>query len=159
MPVGANKKAIVYRFDREALPGFLDSVQPLTAEKVSLLSPEGALQEVSLSTIKTIAFVKDWAEPKPWHRPSFSVRPRQTGLWVRLEFRDGESVEATMANQLPAWEGNFFVVTPPDPAAGIQKVLVPKAALVSFEVLGVVGSPLKKRPPKTAPAGQLRMFD
>jgi hypothetical protein len=36
---------------------------------------------------------------------------------------------------------------------------VPRAALQSVEVLGVVGSPLKKRKAKPAPAGQIGLFD
>ncbi len=36
-----------------------------------------------------------------------------------------------------------FTVIPPDPYGNQQRVFVPRAALQSVEVLGVVGSPLK----------------
>jgi hypothetical protein len=155
---GATKKAVVYRFDREALSGFLDAATPIEGQVVSLLSPEGNLQVLPLETVKVIAFVRDWPEPKPWLRPNYTVRPRQQGLWVRLRFRDGECVEATMQNNLAALDPAAIVVTPPESSPGLQKVMVPKSALEGFEVLGVIGSPLKKGK-KAAPAAQLRMFE
>jgi hypothetical protein len=160
MPSGAAKKAIVYRFDREALSGFLDSAAPISGQFVELLSPEGNLQQLPLETIKLLSFVRDWTDPKPWLRPSYTVRPRQQGLWVRLLFRDGDTVEATMPNNLLLFDPVAFVVVPPELAPGVHKVVVPRAALESFEVLGVIGSPLKKPAAKSkTPSGQLKMFE
>jgi hypothetical protein len=156
---GANKKATVYRFDREALSGFLDQAEAGAGDRLTLLTREGGIVEIPLDTVKTIAFVKEWPEPWPWQRKQFTVRPRQQGLWVRMVFLDGEEVEATMANQLTSWGANVFIVTPPDPSGGVQKVLVPRAALRNFEVLGVVGSPLKKKAVKVAAPGQMKMFE
>lgn len=156
---GAAKKATVYRFDREALSGFLDAGAPIRDGFAELLSPEGVLQKVPLGTVKYLAFVKDWGDAKPWQRAAYSVRPRQQGLWVRLMFRDGESVEATMQNNLALFDPVAFVVSPPEPGPGLQKVLVPRDALESFEVLGVIGSPLKKVKEKGISERQLRMFD
>jgi hypothetical protein len=156
---GAAKKATVYRFDREALGGFLDAGAPIRDGSVELLSPEGVLQRLPLETVKFLAFVKDWGDPRPWQRSAYSVRPRQQGLWVRLLFRDGESVEATMQNNLALFDPIAFVVSPPEPGPGLQKVLVPRAALESFEVLGVIGSPLKRVKAKGASERQLRMFE
>lgn len=159
MASGAAKKATVYRFDREALYGFLDAGAPIREGFVEILSPEGVLQRAQLETVKFLAFVKDWGDARPWHRAAYSVRPRQQGLWVRLLFRDGESVEATMQNNLALFDPVAFVVSPPEPGPGLQKVLVPRTALESFEVLGVIGSPLKRVKEKGTSEKQLRMFD
>lgn len=159
MASGAAKKATIYRFDREAIGGFLDAGAPIRDAFVELLSPEGVLQKFPLETVKFLAFVKDWADPRPWQRAVYSVRPRQQGLWVRLLFRDGESVEATMQNNLSLFDPIAFVVSPPEPGPGLQKVLVPRSSLESFEVLGVIGSPLKRSKAKPASERQLRMFE
>ena len=49
-------------------------------------------------------------------------------------------------------------MVPPDPGFQNQRVFVPKAALSEVQVLGVVGSPLRKRK-KPVPAEQIEMFD
>lgn len=149
---------MVYRFDREALGGFLDAGAPIGAGFVEFMSPEGNIQKIPLETVKFLVFVRDWNDSRPWTRSQYTVRPRQQGLWVRLMFRDGESVEATMQNNLAIFDPIAFVVSPPEPGPGLQKVLVPRAALESFEVLGVIGSPLKK-PKKPVSEAQLKMFD
>jgi hypothetical protein len=50
-------------------------------------------------------------------------------------------------------------VIPPDSFGNQQRVWAPRASLVSVEVLGVVGSPLKKRKAKPAPKEQIGLFD
>lgn len=150
---------MVYRFEREALAGFLDAGNPIEDDWVNLLTPEGTLQKVALETVKTICFVRDWGEGKPWQRGHYTVRPRQQGLWVRLLFRDGESVEATMANSLQLLDPVVLLVAPPDAGNAAQKVLVPRAALEGFEVLGVIGSPLKRPAKAKVAPNQLKMFD
>lgn len=62
-----------------------------------------------------------------------------------------------MPNNLGALDPVVVIATPPEPAAGLQKVLIPRAALEAFEILGVVGSPLKKT--KITLKNQLSMFD
>jgi hypothetical protein len=81
------------------------------------------------------------------------------GLWVSLRFRDGEVMEGILPNNLLQVEHHGFAVVPPDPSGNRQRVFVPRAALQSVEVLGVVGSPLRKRKAKPAPAGQIGLFD
>jgi hypothetical protein len=50
-------------------------------------------------------------------------------------------------------------VIPPDPYSSQQRVFIPRAAVESVEVLGVVGSPLKKRKAKAVPKEQIGLFD
>ncbi len=148
---------MVYRFERETLAGFVDSGNPFEGGFVQFLNREGVVQNLPLDQIKHICFVREWLDQPPWTRNHYAVRPRQQGLWVRFRFKDGDSVEATMPNSLSALDPISIVATPPEPAVGVQKVLIPRAALESFEVLGVVGSPLKKQ--KIAAKNQLSMFD
>ena len=57
-------------------------------------------------------------------------------------------MEGILPNNLLQIESHGFMVVPPDPYGNRQRVFVPRAALLGVEVLGVVGSPLKKRKAK-----------
>jgi hypothetical protein len=82
------------------------------------------------------------------------------GLWVRMRFRDGDTIDGLLANNLLQLETQGFTIIPPDPAFQNQRVFVPKAALTDVQVLGVVGSPLRKsRRKKPVPDEQIEMFD
>lgn len=148
---------MIYRFDREALAGFVDSALETVSGELQLLNPAGVLQKIPLDQVKVICFVRDWGDIQPWQRNQYAVRPRQQGLWVRLEFQDGEQVEATMANNLSLLDPYFLAISPPEMGAGVQRLFVPRQSLKGFEILGVVGSPLKKA--RTKPQNQLTMFD
>jgi hypothetical protein len=149
---------MVYRFEREPLAGYLDSAPDFSAPELSLLNPDGAIQVLSGPSIKTVCFVRDWFSGKPWMRGQYTVRPRQTGLWVRLQFKDGDLLEATVPNSLSALDPFAFTIGVPDSMPGVQRVIVPRSALKEFEVLGVIGSPLKQKP-KPADKAQLKMFE
>ena len=60
---------------------------------------------------------------------------------MRLLFRDGDSLEGMLANNLMLVEPAGFSVVPPDPTFQNQRVFVPRRALESVQVLGVIGSP------------------
>jgi hypothetical protein len=64
-----------------------------------------------------------------------------------------------MPNNLLQLETYGITVIPPDPYSNQQRVFIPRAAVESVEVLGVVGSPLKKRKPKAVPQEQIGLFD
>lgn len=161
MALGSNKKAMVFRFDREPLAGFVSAGALFTAQELQFLSPDGVLQTVPVGQIKAISQTRDWSETRAWTKTAYTVRPRQQGLWVRMRFQDGEVLEATMPNNLLGLEADCFSILPPDPPPGMQRLYIPRVALTEFEVLGVVGSPLKKPigKKKTGPEEQLRMFE
>ena len=78
---------------------------------------------------------------------------------MRLLFRDGDSMEGMLPNNMMLVEPAGFSIIPPDPTFQNQRIFVPRAALREVQVLGVVGSPLKRRPAKkSAGEGQLEMF-
>jgi len=78
---------------------------------------------------------------------------------MRFTFRDGEVMEGVMPNNLLPVEHHGFTVIPPDPYSNHQRVFLPRAALRSAEVLGVVGSPLKRRRAKEAAKEQIGLFE
>jgi hypothetical protein len=154
------KKVLIRRFDREPLTGFVNAQTYLQPGGVELLAPNGALSVVPYADIKAVCFVRDFesAEPAP-ERKVFNTRPKTDGLWVRMELRDGEVLDGILSNNLLQLTLEGFMVTPPDAYANNQKLFIPRAALAQFHVLGVVGSPLTRRKPKTAPIEQIGLFD
>jgi len=52
-----------------------------------------------------------------------------------------------------------FAKRPHDAYSNNQKLIIPRAALSLFNVLGVVGSPLTRRKPKPTPEGQIGLFE
>jgi hypothetical protein len=75
----------------------------------------------------------------------FMTRPKMDGLWVRMTFRDGEVMDGILPNNLVQWERQGYSFTPPEPYSNNQKLFVPREALASMSVLGVVGSPLTRK--------------
>ena len=142
---------IVRRFERENLTGFVNAFSYLQPTAIELLKPDGALVLLPYEEVKSVCFVKDFeAESEP--RKIFMTRPKLEGLWVRMLFRDGEVLDGILPNNLLAWEIAGYTVTPPEPDANNQRVFVPRSALKSIQVLGVVGSPLTAKRKKAAVA-------
>ena len=159
MPASTTKKAVVRRFDRPALAGYVNPVSYLQPAGLELLSAEGNVATIPLNEIKTVSFVRDLDEIVEPERRTFTTRPKMAGLWVSLHFRDGDVMEGVMPNNLLQFEPYGFTVIPPDPNGANQRVFVPRESLYSVEVLGVVGSPLRRRKAKPAAKEQIGLFD
>jgi hypothetical protein len=149
------KKAIIRRYDREPLAGYLNPVSFLQLAGVELLSAEGNVATIPYSDIKSIAFVRDFEHAGGPERSTFQTRPKMDGLWVRLHFRDGDVLEGVMPNNLLQIEQYGVSVTPPDSFSNQQRVFVPRGSLRSVEVLGVVGSPLRRKKAVAKDQGEL----
>jgi hypothetical protein len=152
------KKAVIRRFEKETLVGYINPVTFLQPKGVELLSPEGNCGNVPYEEIRTISFVREFDAAPEAERLVFQTRPKMEGLWIRLRLRDGEIMEGVMPNNLLQVEPYGITLIPPDPYSNRQRVFVPRAALDSVAVLGVVGSPLKKKP-KPVPKEQIGLFD
>jgi hypothetical protein len=161
VPPTTNKKVFVTRFDRESLPGFVQAPGGFGEHSLELLTPGGSLLQIPYSEVKAVCFVRDFENGETWqqHR-SFATRPKSAGLWVRFVFRDNDSVEGLLANNLMQVETPGFQMVPPDPTAQNQRIFLPRTALREVQVLGVIGSPLRRK--KSAPdkdkVNQLEMF-
>jgi hypothetical protein len=160
MALASNKKVLVSRFDRETLQGFVQTPGGLEGDAVELLRPEGSLVRVPFSETKLVCFVRDFDTGETWqdHR-AFATRPKTSGLWVRFRFRDGDWLEGILPNNLLQIEASGFGAVPADPSYQNQRIFVPRMALSGVEVLGVIGSSLRRRPATKKPDdGQLKMF-
>ena len=147
------------RFDREVLQGFINPGSFLQSTGVELLSRDGAVSVVPYRQIKAVCFVKDWDGPTVLdERREFLGRPKNAGLWIQVRFRDGDTLEGTVANDLLLMDPAGVTFVPPEANGNSQKVFSPREALVSVAVLGVVGSPLRRRKPAAA-VEQINLFN
>ena len=158
MAGSTTKKAVIQRFDKEALSGYVNPQSFLQLTGIELLSAQGNIATVPYDEIKTLSFVRDF-ENLPDNRRVFNTRPKMEGLWMNFQFRDGDVLEGVMPNNLLPVEPHGFTIIPPDPYSNQQRVFIPRVALRAVEVLGVVGSPLKKRKPKAAAKEQIGLFE
>jgi hypothetical protein len=151
-----HKKVIIELLEKKLLRGYLNPARLLQAATLDLLSPAGAHEEVPLEKVRAIYFVRDLQEGIEMERKSFLSRPKLDGLWVKLRFRDGETLEGVIPNDLLALQENGLQMTPPDFHSNTDRIFVPKTALTEFTVLGVVG--VARRKPAASADGQPRLF-
>jgi uncharacterized protein DUF6982 len=156
-----NKRVLIERFDRETLPGFVNPQNFQQSQGVEILTTTGMALVLPYADVKAVHFVRDLEQPAlaPDKR-IFASRPKLNGLWVRMQFRDGDVLEGLMPNNLTQIEAHGFSVSPPDSFANSQRVFIPREAVESFQVLGVIGSPLRPRKPqRPSSEQQLQIFE
>ena len=148
------------RFEREPLKGFVNPQTWLGPNGLDLLSPEGTVQAIPYDEVKTVSFVRDLQVIGPSREKRlFSTRPRTEGLWIRMHFRDGDYLDGLLPNNLLQLDPYGFTVVPPDASSSNQKVFIPRSALTDIKVLGVIGSPLRRRKRTPPSKDQIGLFE
>ena len=134
-----HKKVIVLMLDRSAVRGYLNPATLGRAEQLDLLTPDGEHQEIALKDVKSVHFVREFSERFEPERKAFFSRPKLDGLWVRLRFRDNDSIEGIISNDLLDLLEHGVQITPPDLHGNSLRIFIPQTALAEMKVLGVVG--------------------
>lgn len=142
--------------DRKSLRGYLNPARLGQVDPIDLLTPDGEHQELPLPKIRSIYFVRDFDDDFEPERKAFLSRPKLDGLWLRLRFLDGDSLEGVVPNDLLSLMDNGLQITPPDLNSNTDRIFIPRAALSEVTVLGVVG--IARRKPAAAAAAQPRLF-
>src|ERR1700690_2003955 len=93
-----HKKVIVRKMDRDSVQGYVAAGEFLVGGKVELLNTASNVVMMDLAEIKGVYFVRDFADSNSLQRKTFTTRPRVEGLWVRVRFRDAETLEGLMPN-------------------------------------------------------------
>jgi hypothetical protein len=160
LAASTSKKVVIRRFDREAVTGFVNPRTYLQPGGVEVLSPAGTVSILPYAEVKAVCFVREFvaSETEP-EQKLFHARPKMNGLWVRMQFSDGELMDGLLPNSLLQLDPSGFTVVPPNPSSNNQKIFVPRSALREFHVLGVIGSPLRPRKKRPALKTQLEMFE
>ncbi len=153
-----HKKVIVRKLDRDAIQGYV-APEFVADGKLELLNVSGKVVLIELADVKGVYFVREFSEGESFARKTFATRPRTEGLWVRLKFKDNDTIEALMPNELTAQQPEGFSVIPPDTRGNTQRIFVPRTALDSLTVLAVIGGAAGRRKKAAAvPAGQEELF-
>ncbi len=162
----SHKKVIVRRFTGDLLAGYLAVSGIVDRGRASgrsgeaadgvvpLLDLAGRIVPVPLGDVKMVSYVRDFnlsdtTNPERLLRRAFLARPRGEGLWVRLTFRSGDLLEGlapldlSLADDLLDDAG--LNLLPPDTRSNTQRIYVPRVAMTSLQVLGVVTAPSRRK--------------
>jgi len=145
--------------DKRSLRGYLNPSRLGQADPIDLLTPEGEHQELPLSRVRSIYFVREFSDDFEPARKAFLSRPKLDGLWVRLRYCDGETLEGVVPNDLLSLLDNGIQITPPDLNAATDRIFIPRSALSELTVLGVVGVARRKPAAAAAASSQPRLFN
>ena len=157
-PASTHKKVIVVLADKKPVRGYLNPGHLGQCDPIDLLTPDGEHVAVPLPRVRSIYFVREFSDDFEPERKVFLSRPKLDGLWVRLRFTDGDTLEGVVPNDLLSLLDNGVQITPPDLNSATDHIFVPRTALSELTVLGVVGI-ARRRPAAAAAAAQPRLFN
>lgn len=119
---------------------------------MELLDLTGKVLHIDWEQIKWVCLVRDFSagaidpvNPERLLHKKFSVRPRTPGLWFRLTLADGDELEGLAANDRTLLEGQGLLLIPPDTRSNTQRIYVPRCAIQTLEVVGLIGATSHKR--------------
>src|SRR5260370_13187439 len=122
----------------------------LPDDPLDVLTTNGEHRDLPLKEIRAVYFVRDFTDDYEPERKAFFSRPKLDGLWVRLKFRDNETLEGVVSNDLLALLASGIQITPPALNGAAVPIFVPRSALSEVTVLGVIGV-APPNPPAPAP--------
>ncbi len=144
------KPVIVRKFSRDWVAGYAGSGFGENTAAFEILDQSGKVLTIGWDAVKWVCFVRDFpageqANPERLLQKRFTVRPRAAGLWLRMTLADGEELEGLAANDRSLVEGAGLLLTPPDTRSNTQKIYVPRQAIQSLEVVGLIGAGGRRR--------------
>lgn len=162
-----HKKVVVRKLDRESAKGYVNPSSYLGPDGVELMDLDGRRMVIPLEEVKGIYFVREFdGDNERVERKTFLSRPKLTGLWIRMTFKDAEVLDGLLSENLLALEPHGYLITPPDVFSNNLKIFVPRTALEALEVRGVIangarrgnGASGRPRRKPAAPSRQLSLF-
>lgn len=127
--------------DKGLVKGFVKPAEFLSPDGVELLDLEGHVISLSFGEIKGVYFVREFdGIPEHQERKVYKSRPRLNGLWVRMHFKDAEVLDGLISENLLEHDLRGFTVTPPDVNSNNLRIFVPRLALASLEVVGIISN-------------------
>jgi len=154
-----HKKVIVRKTDRDSISGYVAPANFVVEGKLELLNTTGNVVGIDLRDIKAVYFVREFSDSEVMTRKTFTTRPRTEGLWVRLRFKDNETIEGIMPNDLAQNPAEGFLLNPPDLRSNTQRVFVPRTSLTSLTVIAVIGSARRRRKGGVPDTRQVPLFE
>jgi hypothetical protein len=157
-PASTHKKVVVLLLDRTTVRGYLNPTKLRNTDTIDLLTPDGEHRAVPLKDVRSVYFVREFTDNFEPERKAFLNRPKLDVLWVRLKFRDNETIEGVAPNNLLALLDHGVQITPPDLHGSSLRIFIPRTALAEMTVLGVVGI-ARRKPAQPATAAQPKLFE
>ena len=147
------KPVIVRKFSRDWCAGYARPNFGKDAVELEILDLGGKVLQIPWEAVKWVCYVRDLpsssadqTNPERLLHKRFAVRPRAAGLWLRLTLADGEELEGLAPNDRSLIEGTGLLLTPPDMRSNTQRIYLPRQAIQTLEIVGLIGAPSRKRP-------------
>jgi len=139
------KPVIVRKFSRDWTAGYAGVVFGQDAAELEILDLSGKVLRIGWEQVKWVCYVRDLpggdsANPERLLHRKFALRPRTAGVWLRITLTDGEEIEGLAANDRTLLEGAGLMLTPPDTRSNTQRIYVPRQAIQTLEVVGLIGA-------------------
>ena len=146
------KPVIVRKFSGDWRAGYAGLSFGQDGAELEILDLNGKVLHIGWEQVKWVCYVRDFpagsslseANPERLLRKRFSTRPRTAGVWLRMTLTDGEDLEGLAANDRSLVEGAGLLLTPPDTRSNTQRIYIPRAAIHSLEVVGLIGGSTPK---------------
>jgi hypothetical protein len=131
--------------------GYLDSPALNTVEELLSHAPQHSpesfrlrhlesdvVEEIAAKDVKAVFYVNSFEGDSNHKELNFHSRaPIVHGIWVRLQFRDGEVMEGIIYNSIRYLVDPGFFLLPTDPDSNNRLVYVRKSWLSDYRVLGM----------------------
>jgi len=142
---------VVIRVGNEVIKGFLESrpgdsldalLRNATADPPAVLRvrrvADSSIQEIPITSTKAVFYVKDFEGDREHKNLRFyKGAPIIHGVWIRLEFTDGEIMEGLVHNTIRFLVDPGFFILPSDPYSNNRLAYVVKSWLKECRVLGL----------------------
>jgi len=160
-PVASSRKPVIVRkFSRDWVAGYAGASFGQNTPALEILDLTGKVLTLEWVAVKWVCYVRDFptgdqGNPERLLQKRFAVRPRTTGIWLRMTLLDGEELEGIAANDRSLIEGAGLLLTPPDTRSNTQRIYIPRLAIQTLEVVSLIGIGGRKR---AAAAPQPELF-
>lgn len=142
----SRKPVIVRKLSRDWCAGYAGAGAGHDGPELEILDTGGKVLRIGWAEIKWVCYVRDIpaatadsANPERLLRKKFSVRPRASGVWLRLTLADGDELEGLAANDISLVTGAGLLLIPPDTRSNTQRIYVPRQAIQNLSVVSLIG--------------------
>jgi hypothetical protein len=147
----SKSEKVVIQFGSSTVKGYLDSPVWNTVEELLSNAPHcapetfrvrrldtDAVEDISTKDVKAVFYVSSF-EGDPHHQIlNFHSRaPIVHGIWMRVQFLDGEVMEGIVCNSIRYLVDPGFFLVPTDPDSNNKLIYVLKSWLADHRILGM----------------------
>jgi hypothetical protein len=149
--IATKSEKIVIQFGARTVKGYLDTPACDTIEELLGSVAHGSLEtfrlrhletdeveEIPIKDVKAVFYVNSFEGDSEHNHLNFHTRaPIVHGIWMRLQFRDGEVMEGIVYNSIRYLLDPGFFLLPTDPGSNNRLVYVLKSSIIDHRVLGM----------------------